>query len=209
MMRTTHVLLLMIFVVAAVAGACKSPPEPAIATPDAAQAAVEPSSGPAAGPASGPADQLTLNGQDDIKPPPDEVPAVGTKVEISDEEWKVRLTPKQFYILREAGTERSTTGAYNKFYEDGVYHCSACNSPLFSSKAKYDSHTGWPSFYEAVEDGRVGQRPDNKFGGLPRTEIFCTVCGGHLGHVFKDGPEPSGDRFCVNSASLFFRPEAE
>ena len=142
---------------------------------------------------------------DDINPPPDDVVEVGSKLEKSDEEWRAQLTAKQFKILRQAGTEFAGTGAYNKFYEDGTYHCSACNAPLFSSDTKFDSKTGWPSFWAPIEEGRVGEHADNSLG-ITRTEIVCEHCGGHLGHVFTDGPQPTGLRYCVNSISLYFRP---
>lgn len=141
---------------------------------------------------------------DDIQIPPDAVPAPGTKLELSDEQWRERLTKRQYEILRQKGTEYPGSGAYNKHYEDGTYHCSACNAPLFSSAHKFDSKTGWPSFFAAAE-GRVGEIEDRTHG-MTRTEIVCDHCGGHLGHVFDDGPEPTGLRYCVNSVSLYFRP---
>ena len=193
-MKTTLLALLVVLVAAC--AACKSPEDPAAAPP--ADATATP------GTPKGEVAPTLKTVQDDIKPPPDKVPAIGERIEPPNEEWKVRLSERQFYILREAGTERATTGAYNKHYETGVYHCSACNSPLFSSKSKFDSGTGWPSFYEAIEDGRIKTRVDDKLG-VPRNEILCAVCDGHLGPVFNDGPKPTGDRFCVNSASLYFR----
>lgn len=142
---------------------------------------------------------------DDINPPPNEIPAMGTKLELSEEEWQERLTAAQFRVLRKKGTEMPGSGAYNKFYEPGTYHCSACNNPLFSSDTKFDSKTGWPSFYAPIEAGRVGEVSDESHG-MQRTEVVCNHCGGHLGHVFTDGPEPTGLRYCINSVSLYYRP---
>lgn len=142
---------------------------------------------------------------DDINPPPDEIPAVGSKLELTEEQWRERLTDTQFDILRNAGTEFPGTGAYDKFYEDGTYHCSACNNPMFDSEAKFDSKTGWPSFYQPIDPARVVEVEDRSHG-MTRTEVRCAVCGGHLGHVFEDGPKPTGLRYCLNSASLYFRP---
>ncbi len=143
---------------------------------------------------------------DDINPPPDKVPALGETLELSEEAWRNRLTTTQYRILRRQGTEAPGSGVYNKHYEPGTYHCSGCNNPLFSSDSKFDSKTGWPSYYEPIEEGRVGERIDRSMG-MQRVEIVCEHCGGHLGHVFNDGPEPTGLRYCVNSVSLYFRPE--
>lgn len=143
---------------------------------------------------------------DDITPPPDTIPELGTKASFTDEELRARLTPMQYKLTREAGTERPHSGAYNTFEGDGVYHCSVCNAPLFTSDTKYHSGSGWPSFY-TVLDGRTSEQPDHS-GGQVRTEIICSHCGAHLGHVFEDGPDPTGLRYCVNSASLFFRADS-
>lgn len=152
------------------------------------------------------AKRSTAKNPDDINPPPDVIPAIGEKLELSREEWKERLTPEQFKVLRMQGTEYPGTGAYNKHYEEGTYHCSACNNPLFSSETKFDSKTGWPSFYAPIEDGRVGERRDHSHG-MKRVEVVCAHCGGHLGHIFNDGPPPTNLRYCVNSVALYFRPD--
>ena len=127
-------------------------------------------------------------------------------IEMSEEEWRNRLTPMQFKILRKKGTERAFTGAYDKFYEEGTYYSAATGQPLFSSKAKFNSGTGWPSFYEAIDPAAVELREDNSLF-MRRIEVVDSSSGSHLGHVFQDGPEPTGLRFCINSASLVFVPE--
>lgn len=136
---------------------------------------------------------------------PDQIPPPGSKLELSDEQWKQKLTPEQYYILREAGTERPFTGLYVNMKEKGTYHCVACGAPLFASKTKFESGTGWPSFWEPVAEQRVGAREDNTLG-MSRVEVYCDRCGGHLGHVFDDGPKPTGKRYCINSAALIFSP---
>lgn len=129
------------------------------------------------------------------------------KVQKTDEEWREELTPEQYRILREAGTERAFTGAYHDNKDEGLYRCAACDTPLFSSETKFNSHSGWPSFYDAVEEGNVETREDRSHG-MRRVEVRCATCGGHLGHVFPDGPEPTGQRYCINSAALDFDPDA-
>ena len=124
------------------------------------------------------------------------------KNELTEEEWKKKLTPDEFHILREKGTERPFTGEYDKFYKDGTYKCAGCGTELFTSSSKYDSGCGWPAFYEAMPE-KIHESADNSFG-MTRVEITCENCGGHLGHVFNDGPQPSGLRYCVNSISLDF-----
>ena len=124
------------------------------------------------------------------------------KNELTEEEWKKKLTPEEFHILRGKGTERPFTGEYDKFYKDGTYKCAGCGTELFTSSSKYDSGCGWPAFYEAMPE-KIQESADNSFG-MTRVEITCENCGGHLGHVFNDGPQPSGLRYCVNSISLDF-----
>lgn len=146
-----------------------------------------------------------LPAQSQDTPPPsfEDAPAVGEPVEHTPDEWRARLTPEQFRVLRESGTERAFSGAYWDHHAEGVYRCAGCGAPLYASDDKFDSGTGWPSFTEPIEPGRVGERRDESHG-MVRVEIVCASCGGHLGHVFPDGPEPTGMRHCVNSASLAF-----
>ncbi|MBP2677599.1 MAG: methionine-R-sulfoxide reductase [Deltaproteobacteria bacterium] len=124
------------------------------------------------------------------------------------EEWKKVLTPEQYHILREKGTERAFTGKYDKHHEHGVYRCAACGLDLYRSEEKYDSGTGWPSFTAPVAAENILTRPDNSFFSQ-RTEVLCARCGGHLGHVFDDGPKPTGKRHCMNSAALQFAATAK
>lgn len=128
-------------------------------------------------------------------------------VQRSDAQWKKLLTADQYHILREQGTEKAYSGKYDKFYEPGLYICAACGQPLYSSKTKYDSQTGWPSFYQPLTPKSVATREDNLLFFIKRTEVYCPRCGGHLGHVFDDGPEPTGLRYCMNSKALTFIPE--
>jgi peptide-methionine (R)-S-oxide reductase len=126
----------------------------------------------------------------------------------TDEEWKKILTPEQYHILREKGTERAFSGEYDRNHEHGVYRCAACGLDLYRSEEKYDSGTGWPSFTAPIAASNVLSRPDNSFFSH-RTEVVCPRCGGHLGHVFDDGPKPTGKRYCMNSAALRFVPTAK
>jgi peptide-methionine (R)-S-oxide reductase len=134
-----------------------------------------------------------------------ELPPTDTsrKVVKSEEEWKRLLTPEQFRVARKQGTERAFSGAYWNNHAKGVYRCIACGLELFSSETKYESGTGWPSFWQAIAPDRVETHSDRTFG-MRRTEVVCPRCGSHLGHVFPDGPPPTGQRYCMNSAALAF-----
>ena len=123
--------------------------------------------------------------------------------ELSDEEWRARLAPDQYEVLRRAGTEPAWSGKYLHVDGEGVFRCAGCDLPLFSTDAKFDSGSGWPSFDRAIAAGTVEERPDHSHGML-RTEIVCSGCGGHLGHVFSDGPTETGLRYCVNSLAIEF-----
>jgi peptide-methionine (R)-S-oxide reductase len=122
----------------------------------------------------------------------------------TDDEWRERLTPQQFEVARRAGTERAFTGEYWDCHDEGVYECVCCGAPLFSSDTKFESGTGWPSFFQALAGEAVEESVDTSHG-MVRTEARCSNCGAHLGHVFPDGPRPSGQRYCMNSASLRLR----
>lgn len=128
------------------------------------------------------------------------------KLQLTDAEWRERLTPEQYAILRQAGTERAFTGKYEYNQAPGVYHCAGCGTALFGSQAKFDSGCGWPSYTAPLHDDGVDELVDTSHG-MVRTEVRCATCDGHLGHVFPDGPGPTGLRYCINSAALGFDPE--
>jgi peptide-methionine (R)-S-oxide reductase len=135
-------------------------------------------------------------------------PDTSAKVTYSDSEWRKKLTPEQYRVLREKGTERPFTGALTENHETGNYHCAGCGTLLFLSGAKFDSGCGWPSFVIPAESRVVEEHEDNTYG-MRRVEVTCARCGGHLGHVFPDGPGPTGLRYCINSASLTFTHEKD
>jgi peptide-methionine (R)-S-oxide reductase len=128
------------------------------------------------------------------------------RVEKSDAEWEAELTPEQYEVCRRGGTERPFTGRYWNAKEKGTYRCACCAAPLFSSETKYDSGTGWPSFFAPLDRANVRLRRDTSHG-MVRTEVLCASCDAHLGHVFEDGPRPTGERYCMNSASLSLEEE--
>lgn len=132
--------------------------------------------------------------------------AMTDKVEKTEEQWRKELSPEQYHVLREAGTERAFTGAYWNNHDKGTYQCAACGLPLFSSATKFDSGTGWPSFYAPISETSVIEETDRTLG-MVRTEVKCRRCGSHLGHVFEDGPRPTGLRYCMNSISLKLEKE--
>ncbi|HWK45644.1 MAG TPA: peptide-methionine (R)-S-oxide reductase MsrB [Stellaceae bacterium] len=134
-------------------------------------------------------------------------PEADTPITKSEAEWRAELTPEQFRVLRQHGTERAGTSPLDKIYEPGTYECAGCGAPLFTSETKFDSHCGWPSFFAPIE-GAVATSTDYVLA-YPRTEVHCSQCGGHLGHVFPDGPAPTGERFCMNGVAMAFKAKSD
>lgn len=139
---------------------------------------------------------------------PNQQNTMSEPLKLSENEWRNKLTPIQFNILRQKGTERPFTGEYYNHFESGVYHCAGCDVALFRSDTKFESGCGWPSFFEAATKGSIEYKKDMTYG-MIRTEVLCSKCGGHLGHVFDDGPEPTGKRYCINSGAITFQSDKD
>ena len=137
-----------------------------------------------------------------------EKPQSQAKIVKSDQEWRRQLTPQQYEITRQHGTEPAFTGQYCDTKTDGIYECLCCGESLYASTTKYDSGTGWPSFWTPIDEGKIRTKTDTSYG-MVRTEVLCAACNSHLGHVFEDGPPPTGLRYCLNSASLKLKPSAK
>jgi peptide-methionine (R)-S-oxide reductase len=129
------------------------------------------------------------------------------RVQKTETEWREQLDPMQFQVARQAATERAFTGSYWNHWDEGIYHCIGCATPLFKSNTKFDAGCGWPSYFEPI-NGEVIERLEDSTHGMVRVEVRCNACGSHLGHVFQDGPQPTGERFCINSAAINFKPTA-
>lgn len=182
-----------------------SPVERASAKDDAKAQPVEPEASTTDKTASKPSFRVSYQDTSSVASILKQAPSSDDRVKLDDATWKKVLDPLAFRILRHEDTERPGSGDLLNNKKAGVYTCGGCNAPLFDSETKYESGTGWPSFYQPIEDARLGRNTDHKLI-MPRTEVHCARCGGHLGHVFNDGPKPTGKRYCINSASLDFVP---
>jgi len=150
-----------------------------------------------------PVNNLISNKYSDIDTINSKEKAMEQKIIKTEEEWKKELTPEEYNILREKGTERPFTGKYWNYFEDGIYVCAACGTELFASDTKFESGCGWPSYFQPIDSSRIIYKEDRSYG-MMRTEVMCAKCDGHLGHVFEDGPPPTGLRYCINSGSMKF-----